>query len=136
MEDQPVIERNSESTKVNASVHNWVIAQNPLEMLLRGVIALNLALLALSWWPWFEGTAEKPGEVDQLLGAFRVGGFRLDCVWLVVSTLFIVFALFPMLFAATKSRSARINAALCAIEILAFCSFVYRLMTSGLIDFG
>jgi len=136
VKDQPVVERDSESTRASASTRGWMFAENLPEMLLRGVIVLNLILVALSWWPWFEGTAEKQGEVDQLLGAFRMGGFRVDCVWLVISTLFIVFALFPMLVAAIKNRSARINAVLCVVEILAFCSFVYRLLTAGLLDFG
>ena len=33
-----------------------------------------------------EGTATRVGAVDHLLGAFRLGGFRVDVVWLVFST--------------------------------------------------
>jgi hypothetical protein len=107
-----------------------------IERLFRVIVAANLVLVALSWWPWFEGTAAKPGVVDHLLGALRLGGFRADFVWLVASTLLIFFALFPFAFEARRSRSARVNALLCVAEILAFCSFVYRVLLSGVLDFG
>jgi hypothetical protein len=106
------------------------------EKVFRVIVAGNLVLIAFSWFPWFEGTAYRPGVVDHLLGGLRLGGFRADAIWLFVSTLFIFVALFPFLIKAKKDRSARINALLCIIEILAFCSFVYRVLTSGVFDFG
>ena len=121
-------------SKLTASERGLILS--PSEKIMRGTIVFNLALVALSWWPWFEGTAVRPGAVDHLLGAFRLGGFRADLVWLVVSTLFIFFALFPFLFKARTSRFARTNALLCFAEIIAFCLFVYRILSSGVLDFG
>jgi hypothetical protein len=106
------------------------------ETIFRAVVAVNLLLVALSWWPWFEGTAAKPGAVDHLLGTLRLGGFRADVVWLVISTLFIFLALFLFLAEARRSRSARANVLLCLAEIVAFGSFVYRVLTTGVLDFG
>lgn len=93
-----------------------------------------MILVALLWWPWFGGTAEKAGEVDRLLNPFRMGGFRPD--WLVFSTIFIAISLFVFHFIARGDGNARVNAYLCLIELLAFCSFVYRIVSSGLLDFG
>ena len=112
------------------------LAKVGLQGLLRAVIFGNLLLIALSWWPWFEGTAVKPGEIDRLLGSFRLGGFRVDCIWLVLSTFVIFLAVFPLLVKARGDLSAKINVALCVIEILGFCSFIYRILTAGLLDFG
>jgi hypothetical protein len=123
-------------TESRTPISNSVISTGGREAVLRGVIVLNLVLVALSWWPWFEGTADKPGVVDHLLGSIRFGGFRVDVLWLVASTFLVFFALIASLFNARKNRSAQINATLCAIEIFAFCSFVYRIATSGLLDFG
>ncbi len=108
----------------------------PRLIVCRAVIGFNLVLIALSWFPWFEGTETRVGAVDHLLGAFRLGGFRADVVWLVLSTGVIALAGFLSLLQARGSRTARINALLCAVEVLAFCSFVYRIVTSGLLDFG
>jgi hypothetical protein len=102
----------------------------------RLIIAFNLILIALSWSPLFEGTETKVGAVDHLLGAFRLGGFRADVIWLVVSTAGVFLALIVFLIEARRSRTARINALLCVTEILAFCSFIYRILTTGVLDFG
>jgi hypothetical protein len=104
--------------------------------LFRSIIAFNLILIALSWSPWFEGTEAKIGAVDRLIGSFRLGGFRADLIWLVVSTAGILLALIPFLMEARRNRTARLNALLCVVEILAFCSFVYRILTTGVLDFG
>jgi hypothetical protein len=119
-----------------SSIRDGIVPSTLFGVITRGVIAADLILVALSWWPWFEGTATKPGEVDQLLSSVRLGGFRADFLWLMISTLFIFLAFFSFLKDARSSRSARITAALCVLEILAFCSFVYRILTSGLLDFG
>ena len=58
----------------------------------RCIIGFNLVLIALSWSAWFEGTATRVGAVDHLFGSFRLGGFRADVVWLVLSTLAIALA--------------------------------------------
>jgi hypothetical protein len=72
-----------------ASIRDWIVPANASEALFRGVIVANLILVAFSWWPWFEGTAEHVGEVDRLFGAFRLGGFRADLVWLIISNFFV-----------------------------------------------
>jgi hypothetical protein len=119
-----------------SSSRDGIVPSSLFGAIIRGVIAVNLIMVSLSWWPWFEGTATKPGEVDRLLSSVRLGGFRADFVWLMISTLFIFLAVFFFLKDARRSGSARITTALCVLEILAFCSFVYRALTSGLLDFG
>jgi hypothetical protein len=104
--------------------------------LFRSIVGFNLVLIALSWVPWFEGTATNAGAVDHLLGAFRFGGFRVDFVWLVLSTGVIALAGLSFLIEAKSSRTARVNALLCAVEVLAFCAFVYRILFTGALDFG
>ena len=103
---------------------------------LRSIIGFNFILIALSWSPWFEGNDTRVGAVDHLLGAFRLGGFRADFIWLVLSTGIIALAGLSFLLKVRSSRAARINALLCAAEILAFGSFVYRILTTGILDFG
>ena len=119
----------------NISLHDW-IPKNLVQGVFRGIVVLNVILVALLWWPWFGGTAERVGEVDRLLNPFRVGGFRADCVWLVFSTFLIAVSLFVSLSKARASGTARVNVYLCLIELFAFCSFVYRIVSSGLLDFG
>lgn len=102
----------------------------------RCIVGFNLVLIALSWSAWFEGTATRVGAVDHLLGSFRLGGFRADVVWLVLSTAAIALAGLIFLLKVKDSQAARINALLCAVGVLAFCSFVYRILTTGVLDFG
>jgi hypothetical protein len=102
----------------------------------RCIVGFNLVLIALSWSAWFEGTATRVGVVDHLFGSFRLGGFRADVVWLVLSTVAIAVAGLLSLLKVRNSQTAQINALLCAVEVLAFCSFVYRILTTGVLDFG
>ena len=102
----------------------------------RCLVGFNLVLIAMSWSTWFEGTATRVGEVDHLLGALRLGGFRVYCVWLVLSTAGIALSGLIFLPKARSSHAARLNALLSAVEVLAFCSFVYRILTTGVLDFG
>jgi len=102
----------------------------------RCIVGFNLVLIGLSWSPWFEGTATTVGAVDHLFGAFRLGGWRADVVWLVLSTVMIALAGLLFIFKTKSSRTARIDVLLCAAEVLAFCSFVYRILTAGVLDFG
>ncbi|MBB5061428.1 phosphoglycerol transferase MdoB-like AlkP superfamily enzyme [Granulicella aggregans] len=102
----------------------------------RCIIGFNLVRIALSWSAWFEGNATRVGAVDHLFGSFRLGGFRADVVWLVLSTLAIALAGLLSLLKVRNSQKARIDALLCAVEVLAFCSFVYRILTTGVLDFG
>ena len=56
---------------------------------LRGVLAVNVALLALSFVPAFSGIGPEPGLADRLWGNLRFGGWRADVVWMCGSTLLI-----------------------------------------------
>ena len=103
---------------------------------LRFVVGFNLVLIALSWWPWFEGTPTRVGAVDLLLGSFRLGGFRADVVWLFLSTAFIAVSGIGCIRRAGSDPLSRINVLLCLIEVVAFCSLVYRVVTTGVLDFG
>lgn len=102
----------------------------------RAVISFNLILIALTWWPWFEGTETRVGAADHLFGSFRILGFRADLIWLILSTVFVLVALVPFLVKAREDHVARINALLCVVEILGFCAFIYRILTAGLLYFG
>jgi phosphoglycerol transferase MdoB-like AlkP superfamily enzyme len=102
----------------------------------RCIVGFNLVLIGLSWSPWFEGTATTVGAADHLFRAFRLGGWRADVVWLVLSTVVIALAGLLFVFKAKSSRAVRIDVLLCAAEVLAFCSFVYRILTAGVLDFG
>jgi hypothetical protein len=102
----------------------------------RCIVGFNLVLIALSWSAWFEGSATRVGAVDHLFGSFRLGGFRADVVWLVLSTAAIGLAGLISLLKVRNSYAARIDALLCAVEAVAFCSFVYRILTTGVLDFG
>jgi len=100
------------------------------------VIALNILLMGLECTPWFGGTDLKPGGADQLFGTHRLGGFQVDFLWLIFSTAIIFLASFAFLFRIKRSPSARIDVLLCLAEILAFVLFVFRMLTTGLLDFG
>src|SRR5271170_5742002 len=102
-----------------ASIRDWAATKSPLETVFRGVVIGNVLLVALSWWPWFEGTVATVGEVDRLLGPFRLGGFRPDVLWLTLSTFLIGLLFFAFLFNVRTSRSARINMCLCVVELFA-----------------
>jgi hypothetical protein len=70
-------------------------ARNPAKMrvvdwVVRGLIAINVALLILTFVPAFSGTGAKPGMADRLWGDYRYGGFRGDVVWICVSTIVIL----------------------------------------------
>jgi len=65
-----------------------------------------------------------------------VGGFRADFVWLLFSSIAVFLLFWFFLFSVRESRSAKINAALCAIEIIAFAVFIHHILVSGLLYFG
>jgi len=65
-----------------------------LTWLLRIAIVINFTRFVLSFSPRFEGTAQKAGTIDSLLGSYTVlGFFRPDFAWLIVSSMI----LFPRL---------------------------------------
>lgn len=59
----------------------------PVDWLLRGVFAVNVVLLGLSFLPAFSGSGATPGLADRMWGEIRLAGWRADIVWMCVSTL-------------------------------------------------
>jgi hypothetical protein len=103
---------------------------------IRSVVLFNAALVAASWSRRFSGDANQVGWVDRLLGQIRLGGFRADFVWIVLSTLALGIAFIYFAPKASQSREARVNAVFCLCGIIAFCLFIYRAFTTGVLDFG
>lgn len=62
------------------------LARSRRNVVLRGVALLNLTGIAVSWSRWFSGDAAHVGLVDRILGHLRLGGFRVDVIWLLLST--------------------------------------------------
>jgi hypothetical protein len=116
----------SEDHKFSISASSW---------LLRGVVAINLLRIALGWSTWFEGTGDHAGMADRLFSN-RGGGFRGDALWLIVTTLMISIAFFWQVARVRRSRPARINALLCAIEVVGFVLYVRHALLTGVLYFG
>ena len=97
---------------------------------------LNILLVAVSWSRWFSGDAEHVGMVDRVLGQLRLGGFRVDVLWLGLTTVVLGLAFLNFVPLALCNREARINAIFCLGGVVAFCLFVYRALTTGVLDLG
>ena len=101
------------------------------------VIALgNIFLASLRWSAWFEGTDQRIGFADRLLGGFRLSGFRADFIWLVLS---IPVFLAVSVFFFSRMReipTVRTNAWLSVIAALASGLAIYHIVFSGLLYFG
>src|SRR5579862_744101 len=82
------------------------------------VAVANLLLIALSFTPWFGGTAKAPGLADTLFGSIRLGGFRADFVWLFFSTILLFFSGIVTAVTDRGNRLARRVAVLCGVEVL------------------
>ena len=80
----------------------WV-AKRPIDWMLRGVLAVNVALFVLSFFPAFSGLGPTPGWADRLWGNYRLGSWRADFVWMCMSTVLLSVAGLPR----TRDRSAR-----------------------------
>jgi formate-dependent nitrite reductase membrane component NrfD len=100
------------------------------------VVVFNVLLITLNWFTWFGGDAQQAGAADRIFGQLRLGGFRADSVWLVVSTVGLGFAFLFFVTEAKRSREAKINAILCLVGVVAFCFYVVHALTSGVLDFG
>jgi hypothetical protein len=100
------------------------------------IAVANLALIWLSWFPWFGGSEQHVGIADKLFGQMRLSGFRADIVWLCLSTGVLFFAGCFFILQARRSRNARVSAALCVAEVLSFAMYILRALTSGLLYFG
>ena len=106
------------------------------DFLLRAGVSVNLLLIALTWWPRFSGSETRIGLADQLFGQLRIGGFRIDVVWLVLSSAALFFASFYFLNNTRERRTALLNGMFCVAGVLAFIVYVHKLLTSGLLYFG
>ncbi len=111
-------------------------SKRAIRFLLVGVVGFNLVLMAISLTSWFGGTERTPGVADQIFGKVRLGGFRGDIVWLMVSTVILFLAMFVFIIQARQSLAARISAALCVAEVLAFGLYLFHSLTSGTLYFG
>jgi hypothetical protein len=60
------------------------------DWIVRGLLAINVALLILTFIPAFSGIGPEPGVADRLWGNYRFGGWRADVVWMFVSTIVIL----------------------------------------------
>jgi hypothetical protein len=105
-------------------------------LMIRGVVLFNAALIAVSWTRWFSGDAKHVGWADRLFGQIRFGGFRADFLWIVLSTAALGIAFLYFASQSFRSREARVNAMFCLCGIVAFCLFIYRVLTTGVLDFG
>jgi hypothetical protein len=103
--------------------------------MIRAVIAINFLRFALSFSSRFEGTEGGPGLADRIF-ALRLGGFRVDGIWLVASTCVIFVATFYFLLNSRENPKSRIDACLCAAWVVAFVIFLARAFLTGVIDFG
>jgi hypothetical protein len=115
-------------------------SSRPSDLPIRLLATLNLLLGGLAWSPWFEGTADRVGAADRIFGAIRLGGFRIDFVWFVLSSVFLSFAffyfIFRFIFRAKQRRSALVSALFCLAAVLAFCLAIFRSLMTGVLDFG
>ncbi len=102
----------------------------------RVAIALNFVRFALSFSPAFEGTTTSMGIADRIFASHRVGGFRLDAVWLFASSCVILFAALYFLFNVKSDPTAKTDLFLCIAWVIAFVIFVVRSFLTGTIDFG
>ena len=62
-----------------------------VDWLIRGLLAINVALFILTFIPAFSGVGQGPGVADRLWGSVRFGGWRADVVWMLVSSIVILF---------------------------------------------
>jgi hypothetical protein len=111
-----------------------------LIVLLRALLGVNFTRFALSFSDRFEGTGKTAGWIDHALATNRMAGFRLDFVWLVLSTPIILF-IANHLFAQSRGRpeairSTRIDLFLSVVWLFAFLFYVFRLLFTGRLDFG
>jgi hypothetical protein len=105
-------------------------------IVLRAVIALNFVRFTLSFLPWFEGTANSVGFADQLFNPRHANGFRSDFLWLIFSTIAIFFSMISFIPGFRRDAKARTNVYLCVAWIAAFLIYIYRILVTGLLDFG
>ena len=107
-----------------------------LAYIIRAAIALNFVRFALSFSSSFEGSATGGGLADRIFASHRLGGFRIDAVWLFASTCVIFFAALYFLLNVKSDPTAKTDVYLCIAWVVAFVIFVARSFLTGTIDFG
>jgi hypothetical protein len=105
-------------------------------IVLRAVIMLNFIRFALSFLPWFEGTASAAGFADQLFNPRHTDGLRSDFLWLLFSTIYIFYAMFVFVPDFRKEAKARTNVYLGFAWLVAFLIYIHRGVVTGVLDFG
>ena len=105
-------------------------------MIFRAVIALNFIRFALSFWPRFEGTAHSIGIADYIFPYNSWTIFRLDFDWLLGSSAIIFVSIFYFIVVWKSDPEAKANLLLSCAWLVAFCIYVARIFTTGLVDFG
>lgn len=107
-----------------------------IALLLRVMIGVNFFRFALSFFPWFEGTADQPGMADRLFGDVRIDGWRLDICWLVGSSFFVFVGLLLLIPKGWKEPAVRVTAYLFAAWMVAFFVYFIRALLQGVLYFG
>jgi hypothetical protein len=92
--------------------------------LLRGVLYINFVLFALLFTECFLGNNHRPGVLDWLFGAIRLGGFRADVVWVIVSSIAIFFSMFFSSKRFRVDRYSKENMFLCRAWLVAFFFYI------------
>jgi hypothetical protein len=105
-------------------------------IVLRVVIVLNFIRFALSFLPWFEGTANAAGFADQLFNPRHTDGWRSDILWLFFSSLYVFFAMFVFGPDFWQEAKARTNVYLGFAWLVAFSIYIYRVLVTGVLYFG
>jgi hypothetical protein len=105
-------------------------------VVLRVVIVLNFIRFALSFLPWFEGTASAAGFADQLFNPRHTDGWRYDFLWLFFSSLYVFFAMSVFGPDFWQEPKARTNVYPGFAWLVAFSIYVYRVLVTGTHYFG
>lgn len=58
-----------------------------IDFVVRSMIAIDLALLILTFIPAFFGTGPAPGLADRWWGRYRIGFWKIDVVWMCVTSI-------------------------------------------------
>ena len=108
---------------------------SPVDTVLRIVVLANLMLIASSCTTWFSGTAQTPGIADRTLEHLRLGGWRADIAWLLLSNILLFFAFLYSL-VEIRHPAARLNIGFLLLALIAFYFYVHHLLHSGLLYMG
>jgi hypothetical protein len=101
----------------------------------RTVVVINFLRFGLSFFPGFEGTPGRIGLSD-LIFASRLGGFRVDFVWLVATTPVILLVTIFRAPSFRDDRRAKFDAILGASWVLAFIFYLVGTLFTGTLYFG